>query len=434
MVVASKAVNGRPLLVIALLAAVPLVAQTPASPSPPSVATAAPPAASSTAAESPAETLSRGMQIAQAISTVTSTAMSPLLGVCILGAWEFYRTPFEKRSQLPAHLRPRFFFPIAFLLLLILGKDTLGGMTPLVKKPLDALEVLMLNKASLFLIGIPVVMHEVAQVLGQTSLLDLFAALEPVAYAQSGAAPSGLERTGTALLALLLVASGLVLTFIVWVVGHAFDVLVLLSPFPFVDILLKGMRTLACTTLAFLTILEPRLAVLVSIGVIIVCALLAGWAIRLLVFGAVFSSDLIRTIVFSDYHRPKSTEPLAGFTARPIGDIPRRAYVRVVRREDGGLELRHRAWFVGPEATVPLPAENGYDIGVGLFQPSLIETSRGGRYTTQIRLLPRYRKSEQKIASMLGVKGVRDIRFGAGLESFWGWLKDDSVSPVGLAS
>ncbi len=423
--VASKAVNGRPLLVLALLA-VPLVAQTPAAPSAP--ATPVP------AAESPAQTLSRGMQIAQAVSTVTSTAISPLLGVCILGAWEFYRTPFEKRSQLPGHLRPRFFFPIAFLLLLILFKDTLGGMTPLVKKPLDALEVLMLNKASLFLIGIPVVLHETARILGRTSLLDLLAALEPVVHAQSGAAPSGLARTGTALLALLLVASGFVITFIVWVVGHAFDVLVLLSPFPFVDILLKGMRALACAALSFLTILDPRVALLVSLAVVIVCALLAGWAIRLLVFGAVFSSDLIRTIVFFDYYKPKPGEPLAGFTARPIGDIPRRAYVHLVRRDDGGLELRHRRWFVGAEAAVPLPGEHGYDIGVGLFQPSLIETNRGRRYTIQIRLLPRYRKSEQNIAGMLGVKGVRDIRFGAGLESFWGWLKDDSVAPTGIAS
>jgi len=311
-------------------------------------------------------------------------------------------------------------------------------MAPLVKKPLDALEVLMLNKASLFLIGLPVVIHESARLLGFASLLDIAALLEPVAYAQSGGAAgagtSGLATAGNVLLATLLVVSGCVLTFTVWVVGHAIDVLVLLSPLPFVDIVLKGLRAAACGTLALLTVVEPRLGLLVSAIVVVICALLAGWATRLLFFGAIFSSDLLRTMLFSGYHKPRPGEALAGFTAKPIGDIPRRAYVHVARREDGGLELRHRRWFIGPERTVPLRADSGYDIGVGLFQPSLIETQdRSHRYTIQVRLLPRYRKSEQKLASMLGVKGVRDIRFGPGLDSLWSWLKDDSESSMGMA-
>ena len=49
------------------------------------------------------------------------------------------------------------------LLVLIFIKDTFGGFAPLIKKPLDAIEVLLVNHASLILIVFPVVMNQVAK-------------------------------------------------------------------------------------------------------------------------------------------------------------------------------------------------------------------------------------------------------------------------------
>ena len=47
--------------------------------------------------------LERGQQIERAIATVTGTAISPLFGVCVLGAYTYVKTP-------PARTRRRFPF------------------------------------------------------------------------------------------------------------------------------------------------------------------------------------------------------------------------------------------------------------------------------------------------------------------------------------
>src|SRR5215472_11799646 len=109
------------------------------------------------------QVLSRGESITKALATVTSTAISPLLGVSVMGAWQYFRTPKAQRGQLPFFDRPYFWIPTVALLVLIFIKDTFGGFAPLIKKPLDAIEVLFVNHAALILIVFPVVMNQVAR-------------------------------------------------------------------------------------------------------------------------------------------------------------------------------------------------------------------------------------------------------------------------------
>jgi hypothetical protein len=106
--------------------------------------------------------LNQGNEIATAVSTVTSTAISPLFGVCLLGIYQYAHTPKDKRNTLPFYSKPGFWIAIGILLLLVLLKDTIGAAAPLLKKPLDALGVLVLHKASLILIAFPVMLHEVS--------------------------------------------------------------------------------------------------------------------------------------------------------------------------------------------------------------------------------------------------------------------------------
>lgn len=372
------------------------------------------------------QALLRGQQISEAVATVTSTAISPLLGVCVLGAYEYFRTEKTQRHTLPGYTSPWFWVPVAILLLLILGKDTIGGAAPLLKKPLDAVEVLMLNKASLFLIGFPVVFHEAAKLMGVDSLLKLIAALEPVVHAQGAA--SMVERAGNVSMAILLVAGGSIILVVVWMVGHAIDVLVLLSPFPVVDVLLKVVRTAIFAAVAGFALLDPRIGALLSAFVILTCMLLFGWAFRLMVFGAAFSWDLLRTMVFGSYAVPDRRHPIRGFTARRMEGIAKRSYGTLRRSETGALEFSHRAFLIGPRKTITLDASKGYEIGRGLFYPALVETSeRSTSHRTILRLMPRYRKSEEVLAQILAVKGVRDVRLGSGLRAFWRWLMDDSA-------
>src|SRR5262245_13612698 len=102
----------------------------------------------------------------QAVSSLTAVAISPLLGVCVLGVSEYVRMAHEDRGKLPSYATPWFTVPAGILLVLILVKDTTGAHAPLMQKALDASEVLIVNKASLLVIGLPVVFHQVARVVG----------------------------------------------------------------------------------------------------------------------------------------------------------------------------------------------------------------------------------------------------------------------------
>src|SRR5215831_5712699 len=167
------------------------------------------------------QVLSRGESITKALATVTSTAISPLLGVSVMGAWQYFRTPKAQRGQLPFFDRPYFWIPTVALLVLIFIKDTFGGFAPLIKKPLDAIEVLFVNHAALILIVFPVVMHQVARMMGYTSLRGLFAELlrGPVVYAATIDA-AGVHHAFNVATALLYTAAGFVLAGVVWLLGH----------------------------------------------------------------------------------------------------------------------------------------------------------------------------------------------------------------------
>src|SRR6516162_6896244 len=119
------------------------------------------------------QALRSGEKISTALATVTSTAISPLVGVCVMGVWQYYHTPRPQRDQLSLTQKPKFWIPIIVLLLLILLKDTVGGFAPMIKKPLDAAEVLFVNHAALVLIAFPVVLNQVARVMGLESLRGL---------------------------------------------------------------------------------------------------------------------------------------------------------------------------------------------------------------------------------------------------------------------
>ena len=52
--------------------------------------------------------LRNGEKISTALATVTRTAISPLLGVCVIGGWRYYHTPRAVRNQLPLIQKPKF--------------------------------------------------------------------------------------------------------------------------------------------------------------------------------------------------------------------------------------------------------------------------------------------------------------------------------------
>src|ERR1017187_9954272 len=85
-----------------------------------------------------------GVELANAISIITGTAISPLLGVSAVGAWKYFhaQTP-QQRARLPWFAQPWFWIPAFVLVTACFLKDTVGITAPrLLKKPLDVADAI----------------------------------------------------------------------------------------------------------------------------------------------------------------------------------------------------------------------------------------------------------------------------------------------------
>ena len=370
--------------------------------------------------------LKTGEKVSTALAAITSTAISPLVGVCALGAWQYYHTPPDRRDQLPLIQKPKFWIPIIVLLILIFIKDTVGGFAPLIKKPLDAIEVLFVNHAALVLIAFPVVLNQVARVMGLESLRGLFGYLfsEPTVYAAT-AQMSGAHHALSVATAAFYTIVGLIVTFVVWLVGHSFDVLALISPFPFVDFWLKIIRNTIFAVLAITAVITPNLGLLLCLVVIVFSFLVFGWALRTAVFGTVFAWELLLVLLFDAQSKPKPGEGVPAFSTR-LRKVPRRTYGRLYAGQDGMLQFGYRRLLVGPEKKVPVGKAASFEVGQGIFFPSVIEPIEStGKHRVVFRLLPSHRGAEESVRSCLDLAKVRDVRFTKGLRSFWAFVTDD---------
>jgi hypothetical protein len=327
---------------------------------------------------------------------------------------------------------------VGLLLILIFIKDTVGGFAPLIKKPLDAIEVLLLNKASLVIIGFPILFHQIESIAGVHSFGRLFSgilsAYEPVVYA-AGAAPGIIDTAGHAILTALAVLGGSAALVVVWLMGHSIDVLLLLSPFPFLDVLLKGFRIAVFATLVGTSLISRSAGLALSLLVIVVCAFCAGWAFRIAIFGSIFAWDLLRTMVLGMKRAPDAEKGIRCFSVGRGLRIRKRTFGRLVASPDRGLEFRYRRMGVGPSRKVVLSGDTPYEIGRGLLQPSLIAPGEENeKHRVLFRMLPGYGGSEEVLREQLGLRKVSDIRLPSGLRAFWRWLNDSAETEPAQAA
>src|SRR5262245_1393750 len=100
------------------------------------------------AAEAKPASAMPGAQISETLSTVTGIAISPLLGVGAVGAYQWFKAPEARRPKLPWYAQPWFWIPALLLVAVCFAKDALGPALPTaLKKPFDVAEVFE-NKVS----------------------------------------------------------------------------------------------------------------------------------------------------------------------------------------------------------------------------------------------------------------------------------------------
>jgi hypothetical protein len=234
--------------------------------------------------------------------------------------------------------------------------------------------------------------HQVSKL---TGIRDISELVQPVVYASGPGVFERAEHWGSAA---LLLAAGTFITLVVWVVGHAADVLALLSPVPFVDLAVKGSRVAVMLGVAGCAVMSPLLGLIASGIVIGVCALLFWLALRVLVLGWVFGWDLLL------WRKDAAVSGgVRAFTLGKVQGIPRLTLGKLTCDANGILEFRY-----GIARRVRLEDAVSYFVGKGILFPCVVLEG-----ATQFRLLPRYRGSEERVREVLGMAGVRDWLGGA---------------------
>jgi len=262
--------------------------------------------------------------------------------------------------------------------------------------------------------------------MGFTSLRNLFASMlsGPVVYAAT-AQTTGIHHAFSVTTAVLYTLLGFAIAGVVWLVGHCFDVIALISPFPFVDFVVKTIRNGIFAILFVTSLISPRVGLLLALIVILVSFLLFGWALRLSFFGAMYAWSLLEMLLFEMQEKPDREDGVRAFSAG-VKNVKRRTYGRLSVREDGTLVFAHRRVVFGPEKTVAIGRANSFAVGKGMFHPTLVEPIESAdKNRVVFRLLPTYKGAEEEVRACLDSIAVHDLRWSKGMLSFWKFVMDD---------
>jgi hypothetical protein len=362
-----------------------------------------------------------GRTLSRQLATLTGVAMSPLLGMGLLGASAYLQAPAQTRPSLPWHLQPWAWGPALLLVLCVALKDSLLALPgfSVLKKPLDAAEVVE-NKVS-GAVAMPLVTKGAAAALALPLAGAVASAVQLALPTAHAAGPAGAALGGAAAAAfygvgLVLAAGAFAL---VWLVSHAVNVLVLLSPFAMVGTALKLARLALLGFPMVCAALSPTLGLLVCAAYLALAWWLSGWAFRLLVFGWVFSLDFL----LLRWRRQTVEGPAVRAFAAELEGVPVRTYGTLSRTEAGAVNFTFRPWLVLPARTVRV-AESvvGLEVEKGVLSPTVVRVGPSRRVLALVRLPPRYRRHEAPVAVAFGGLPVREVAVVRGLVAAWRWL------------
>ena len=363
-------------------------------------------ASAQTAGAKPADPNPASKKLCETVSMITGVAISPLLGVSGVGAYQWWKAPKDKRAELPWFASPLFWIPAMLLVGACFLKDTAGIALPTVlKKPFDVAETIEHKISGLVATGafVPIIVN---------MLHDTNATTAPGATLSSlGFAAINLPNW---LYDILMTPVAMAAFFIVFLASNAINILILLSPFSTVDAALKGFRTTILASVVGTSFVNPWIGAAWALIVILISWLIAGWSFRLSHFGLSFIWDFVTGR--KNRFRPDANENKM-FLGRKCEKVPTRTYGKLSRNEKGELVFNYHPWLVLPQRTLTLPAGN-YEAGRGVFYSEILRIE-GNSAKTVILLPPRYRGHEEEIAKIYDFAGVRDV----GLRAAWAWMK-----------
>jgi hypothetical protein len=359
-------------------------------------------------AQSARKTYSAGEQVCQRLSLAALTGKSPWLVMGAGGAYEYATA----RAGQPVSFfgQPTVWGSILFLVVLVAFKDTVLTVFGPLKVPLDAL-------AEVF--------HSAGGLLGVLYLgnvaFDGWPAWLPVpAFAAHGdlgllalavEGPSWAEQLGQSLLWLVMGTIHVA----VWIVFNSVEVVILLNPIPFVDTLLKGLRTSIIGAIALASEVHPVLGLLLALPIILGSFWLLPFALRFGYIGLIFTTDVLAGLIG---WRGQPEPPLLAFAG--LGCPGVRLYTPGrLERTAQGLTFTYRPWFLLGQTTLVIP--DTATLSTGIVSPVVRAAEQ-----TWLRLPPRCCGAEQRLAERLQLGPVTDgslrSTLGQALRTFTGWF------------
>lgn len=361
-----------------------------------------------------------GIELAEAVSQTTGIAISPLLGVGALGAWTYFQAPQEQREQLPWFAQIWFWLPALSLVTVLVAKDPLLGLVPVVKKPLDALDVVE-DKISAVLASAVVLPMLVSVLSRSLSAGDVTGSTVGHPFLLSIAFPAFLSGTAGRILIAPTVVGMMAAFFITWLAAHTINVLILLSPFGPLDTLLRSIKGLVLVVLMISTLIAPVLGLVVSLLIILFAWRISGWSFRFTVFGSVFAWDVL---TFERRRVDATTEPMKAFSGPRLAGVARRTYGELRREGEDQPVFAYRPLLLLPAKRIPIPAVE-LAVGKGLFAPVMIGDVEGESEDKHfVRFPPRFQGHEEILAGRLGARRVRLLGVRRHLGSLIGWLRE----------
>lgn len=365
--------------------------------------------------------LLRGELVANEITRVTGCAISPILGISVLGAYSYFSTPVDSRGRLPWNAKPAFWAPLLIILLGIILKDSAKVALPkIIMVPLDAAETL-LEKNTSAVLGLLVILSSLtAKTFEQMQPATGFPGFSVLtaAHAADSAAVATASVAGVTELGLLSMLVTVVYM-LVWVVSQSFNFLIFLSPSSWLDLLLVLFKNAIIGLLLAVALINPYLGLLVSTLIILFCLILFARSYRFVIFGTIFSFDML-------FRRKGQRNSVTGrfrCFAGSAKDIPSLSYGTLEGR-GGDLIFSYRPWLILPKRTVVAPIRcDTTAVGIGMLSPVIIET-RQPNPVVLFRLRPAYKNFEDQVARSLGLGEVRDVAFGRSVRDGLLWLQE----------
>src|SRR5260370_19575895 len=277
------------------------------------------------------ETRTDGTRIVDGMRVFTNTAIVAKNPFVVLGTGGAYRhirhlaTPAERRGRLGFFDQPFVYLPMLLIVVLVHLK---GYVPTVVKKIPDALGQLI---------------HLVS---GAPGLLFVMVEVFDT--------PAGSGNSGVAHLieGFYIVVCAFVYL-VIWAAFSVVEAAITLSPFGFVDPVLKRSRNLLLVTISAMSEIHPVLGFLAAFCVFLVCLWLVHFSIRCTVISLVYSFGLLgRMFGFA----PAGNETIWAFSCWGLRGVPLCSRGRIRRRKTGPVFVYKRLFLVW-ERIVPLPEE-----------------------------------------------------------------------------